>query len=107
MVNEKNTFGLTARDLETITTILNSFSDVREVYIFGSRAKGTDKPGSDIDLAVMNEGVGLNTIMNIKSALTESTLPYNTDVVNYPTLENSDLKEHIDRVGKLIYKKDW
>ncbi len=97
--------GLTKRDIATIQGIFRNHPEVTLVYTFGSRAKGTYKTGSDIDLAVMNSGVSFDAICAIKGELEESSLPYSVDVVNYPELQNEELKEHIDRVGVEFYKR--
>lgn len=60
-------FGLKDRDLKTIFETFDKYEEVKLVHIFGSRAKGTHKKGSDIDLAIMNTGFSDKTIMQIKS----------------------------------------
>ncbi|WP_373496645.1 nucleotidyltransferase domain-containing protein [Aquiflexum sp.] len=98
-------FGLKERDLKTIFEILDKYAEVKLVQIFGSRAKGTHKTGSDIDLAIMNDGVPDSTIMKIKSEFEDSSLPYFVDFVNFPQLKHPGLIEHIERVGKVFYEK--
>lgn len=95
--------GLTPRDVKTIHAIFKKYPAVKLVHIFGSRAKGTYKPGSDIDLAVINTGVNDELISKIKSEFEESSLPYMIDIINYPLLPHKELKEHIERVGTLFY----
>lgn len=103
-VDKANKYGLSARNMKTIQDILNKYPDIETVYIFGSRATGSFKHGSDIDLAVTNEGVDNKTIGRIKGDFEESSLPYRVDIVSYPALSNKDLKDHIDRIGVLFYK---
>ena len=67
---------------------------------------GTHHIGSDIDLAIMNEGVPYGTIRKIISDFEESTLPFFVDVVNYPELKHEELREHINRAGKKIYEQE-
>jgi predicted nucleotidyltransferase len=55
-------YGLTERDTQTLFGIFNKFQEVEDVYLYGSRAKRTHKMGSDIDLAIMNEGVSEKTM---------------------------------------------
>ena len=102
---EKNAFGLTDRDTKTLQDIFNKYPDVENVFIFGSRAKGTYKQGSDIDLAIMNEGVKDTVIGKMKSDFEDSSLPYTVDLVNYHTIKHPELKNHIDRVGVPFYEK--
>ena len=99
-------FGLTDRDMQTLKDIFNNYPSVRTVFIFGSRASGTYKFGSDIDLAVMNEGVQETVIDRIKSDCDESSLPYAVDLINYSTLKHPELKSHIDRVGVPFYQRE-
>lgn len=96
---EKNTFGLTERDMKTLHDIFKKYSEIQTVFVFGSRAKGTYKKGSDIDLAIMDKGVSDRVIRKIRSDFEDSTLPYNVDLINYHTIKNPELKNHIDRVG--------
>lgn len=97
--------GLSERDKNTIFKILSRYPEVTEVYLFGSRAKGTFQKGSDIDLAVMNKGIGNDTIKHLLANFQESSLPYFVDIVDYHSIEKKAFKDHIDKVGKLFYKK--
>ncbi len=103
---EMNKFGLSERDMQTIRNIFKKYPEVELVHIFGSRAKGSYNEGSDIDFAIINEGVKAKTISNLTSAFAESTLPYTVDVIYLPTLKHPDLIDHIKRVGIVFYKKD-
>ncbi len=100
-----SSFGLTIRDMETIVDIFKKHPAVHEVHVFGSRAKGSYQPGSDIDLAIMNEGVNTQELSRMRAAFEDSLLPYFVDLVNFPQLKHAELKEHIQRVGKVIYSK--
>ena len=100
----KYRFGLSEREINTIREIFKKYPDIEAVYIFGSRAKGSFKEGSDIDLAVINEGVDTMTIARIKGEFEESSLPCRVDIVSYPDINHKELIDHIDRVGVLIYE---
>ncbi len=91
--------------METIQNIFAKYLAMQKVVIFGSRAKGTYKYGSDIDLAVINEGVPETIISKINSAFEDSSLPYYVDLVNYSTLTHWELKDHIKRVGVLFFTR--
>lgn len=103
--NQLNEFGLSIRDMDTITGILSNYPEVERVNIFGSRAKGNYKAGSDIDLAIMNEGVSEKMVRKLNADLEESTLPYRVDIVNFPKSAHSDLISHIKRAGVVFYEK--
>jgi len=96
---DRNRFGLTERDMQTLREVFDQFPEVKTVVLFGSRAKGTFTPGSDIDLAIMDRLDREDTIRRIKGDLEDSTLPYFVDIVGYHFLQDAALKEHIDRVG--------
>ena len=97
-------FGLQENDVSTIITILKEYPEVLEAYIFGSRAKGNFKEGSDVDIAVKGKNISFRTISSINSKLNEETpLPYHFDILNYNTLTNFELLNHIDRMGKKFY----
>lgn len=101
---EKNKFGLTERDMATVSDIFRKAPEIKEVWIFGSRAKGNYKTGSDIDLAIINELANAKIISWLSSEISESSLPYKVDMVYLPDLNNKELSEHIKRVGILFYK---
>jgi predicted nucleotidyltransferase len=72
------------------------------VILFGSRAKGTAKESSDIDLAVDGIDDELQ-IENLAMALDDLPLPYKFDVKALSGIKNPKLKEHIERVGITIF----
>jgi len=98
-------YGLSDYDLDSIINILKAHPQIDEAIIFGSRALNTYKKGSDIDIAL--KGQGLEKIASMVSGILneESHLPYFCDVLDYSLIDNEDLKDHIDRVGKSIYKR--
>lgn len=96
-------YGLNKRDMHTILSILSNYDEIKQVLIFGSRAKGNYHTGSDIDMAIIGNCVRYKTLRKIKNDFYDSSLPYNVDIINFETLTNEDLKNHILRVGKSIY----
>lgn len=100
-----NKFGLTERDMNVFQNTFIRYPEVTKVYIFGSRAKGNFKPGSDIDLAVVNEGVSDKTLLQLANDLDESDLPYKVDILYTPDLQHPELKDHIDRAAIIFYEK--
>lgn len=94
--------GLKQRDIETINNIFKKYKEIKTVYLFGSRATGNYKTGSDIDFAVMNK-VDDEIIYKLIDDFEESSLPYFVDVINYCTIDNEYLKANIDKYGILFY----
>lgn len=99
-------YGLLERDIEFILKAFSNYSEIEEVIIFGSRAMGNYKKGSDVDLAIKGKYIDRKVIIRLSDDLNENyPLPYFFDVVNYMDINNVELKQHIDEFGKLIYKK--
>lgn len=96
-------YGLDTKYVEMIRNVFSRHPEVEKVILFGSRAKGSYKPGSDIDMAVIGEGVTKNTLSSLLGEFEDSLLPFFVDIVSYSQITNLELKEHIDRVGKVIY----
>lgn len=100
-------FGLRDSDILDIIQVLEKFPEVELARIFGSRAKGNYRNGSDVDLAVFGNNISFERIIHISSVLNEETMmPYYFDVLDYYSIENADLVRHIDRIGKIIYSKE-
>ncbi|MEG2289364.1 MAG: nucleotidyltransferase domain-containing protein [Clostridium sp.] len=96
-------FGLLERDLKYIKMALSQFEEIDEAIIFGSRAIGNYKKGSDVDMAIVGSKITRKTILRLSDLLNEEyPLPYFFDIIHYETLANDKLKEHIDNEGKKI-----
>ena len=98
--------GLDETDVATLIAILQKHDEVEEACIFGSRAKGNFKHGSDVDVALKGSLVTQDVVTSISYELNEETLmPYRFDVLNFSTISSKELMEHIARVGVTIYKR--
>ncbi len=100
-------FGLKENDILVLNQVLASYPGVTEAYIFGSRAKGNYKNGSDVDIAIKGKNISYDLVLDIATYLNEETLmPYRFDVLDYHSINNKELSEHIDRAGILLYKNN-
>lgn len=98
-------YGLLERDLKCILQAIRNYPEIQEVIIFGSRAMGNFKTGSDVDLALKGK-VDRKTINRLSDDLNEEQpLPHFFRVISYEDISNRELKDHIDTVGKRIYQK--
>lgn len=98
-------FGLTNQDIQYIIDEISNYPQIEEAIIFGSRALNTYQVGSDIDIALKGEEIQ-TIVPRISGILNEeSPLPYFFDILDYNMIDNSDLRDHINRVGQIIYKK--
>jgi len=97
--------GLRQQDIDLVVSVLSTFPSLSEAIVFGSRAKGNYRMGSDVDIALKGENLNLDVINTISFLLNEeTTLPYKFDVLNYHSIKNDELLAHINRVGVSIYK---
>ncbi len=98
--------GISDKSTHLILKALSQYQDIEKAKIFGSRALGTHKNGSDIDLVVYGDGVSQDIINQLSTKLNEELpLPYYFDVVHYEALSHSALKEHIRIYATDIYNK--
>ena len=97
-------YGLPTETIENIQAVLDKYEQVQEAIIYGSRAKGTARQGSDIDLALIGDEINLNILNKISRDLEELPIPYIVDLSIYNRIHDRDLIEHIERVGKVFYK---
>lgn len=99
-------FGLKKGEMEHICSILSKHPEIDEAIVFGSRAIGNFKSGSDFDLALSGHKISLQVILSIYDQLNEiSNLPYHFDIVNYNDISNPALKQHIDEFGVSMWKR--
>lgn len=96
-------FGLSEETRATIRVILDRHPAIDQAIIYGSRAKGNYRPGSDIDLTLLGDGLGFSVISATASELEESDIPYTVDVSAWNRIENPALHEHIERVGQISF----
>jgi len=98
-------FGLTDQTIEALKSVFQQFSEIEKVIIYGSRAKGNYKTGSDIDLTLCGSGIEFSTLLKIETLIDDLLLPYKTDLSIYHKIESNDLRKHIDSLGVVIYSK--
>jgi predicted nucleotidyltransferase len=96
-------FGLKSKTISKINAIFAKYPQVEEVLLYGSRAKGNFKNGSDIDLAIKGKKLTLAIINKINHEIDNLLLPYSFDVSIIGQINNSDLIDHIKRMGKRFY----
>ncbi|PCJ16489.1 MAG: hypothetical protein COB02_16010 [Candidatus Cloacimonadota bacterium] len=101
-------YGLKSEIIENICKLFSQFLEIDKVILYGSRAKGNYKVGSDIDLSFYcspHPRNSLDFIIKLSLSLDDLNLAYSFDLSLFENIENEDLKGHINRVGKLFYQK--
>jgi predicted nucleotidyltransferase len=99
-------FGLSDETLETLNKIFRTYESLQKVILYGSRAMGNYRTGSDIDITLISgEDFSFSDLLRLKGELEDSNLPYFVDVSIFSKLNNNNFIEHINRVGKTLYEK--
>jgi len=93
-------YGLKKETIEKINAVFKRYAKVENVLIYGSRAMGNYKRGSDIDLTIKGRDLDMETLNRISSELDELLLPYTIDLSLFRQIDNNNLIDHIQRVGK-------
>jgi predicted nucleotidyltransferase len=75
------------------------------VYLFGSRARGTHRAGSDIDLAIVGANLTFDHQLNLATALENLEFLETFDVVLLDDALTPALKQRIEKEGVEIWKK--
>lgn len=94
-------FGLSENTIKILKDFFNKFPEIKMVKVYGSRAIGNYRNGSDIDFALFGE-LNKDLIKKITSEIDELNTPYMFDITDYSTIQNKELKEHIDKAGKVF-----
>ncbi len=68
-----------------------------------SRAKGTFKKGSDIDLVLKGKNLDISLVNKINLEIDDFLLPYSFDISILDQINNSELIDHIKRNGIIFY----
>lgn len=98
-------FGLKDETVEKIRAVLAGFPEVEKAVLYGSRAKGNFKTGSDIDLTLEGPGLTRKTLSRIEDMIDDLLLPYSFDISIFTMISDPDVIEHIRRVGVVFYEK--
>ena len=99
-------YGLKDSTIEKIQSVLSHYPQVEKAILYGSRAMGNYKNGSDIDLTLCGEGLTLKTQFRIDDELDDLLLPYMFDLSILDDIKDPDLLDHIQRVGQTFYARD-
>jgi predicted nucleotidyltransferase len=97
--------GLSDATVEKIQAVLAGFPQVEKALLYGSRAKGSFKPGSDIDLTLIGPELSFSLLAQIDAALDDLLLPYMIDLSNLASIEDGTLLDHIQLLGVVLYQR--
>jgi len=98
-------FGLDKQCWDIMQTQFLQMTSIEEVILFGSRAMGNWKPGSDIDLAIKGTAFTHDDLLSLSCYLNEEApIPWKLDIVVYSEINSEELLNHIETLGVTIYR---
>jgi len=106
MLADSSTTGLSDVQISRIRSVIESYPGIRQAVLFGSRAMGSHRYGSDIDIALDADDLTIEDLLKLNSLIDDLNLPFKVDLVHIQRIDNADLIDHIHRVGKVLYCRD-
>jgi predicted nucleotidyltransferase len=99
-------YGLPDAAIQKICAVLGRYPQVKRAILYGSRAKGSHKNGSDIDLTLRGGAdLTLPVLYKIVDELDDLLLPYTIDLSIFNDIGDPDVIAHIQRVGVTFYER--
>ena len=99
-------YGLTSQELDSILNVFEKTPNVEKAVLFGSRAKGNFRLGSDVDIAVLGKDLNFEEFLTLIINLEELDLLQVIDLIKYESIEDNKVIEHIKRFGKVLYERE-
>lgn len=97
------TYGLPDETIAKLRGVFNQYPAIHRVLLYGSRAKGNYRPGSDIDLSIQAPTLDLADLLAIENRIDELLLPWTVDLSLLHRIDNPELIDHIRRIGIPLY----
>ena len=98
-------YGLSDRTLQKIREVFSHYPQIEKAILYGSRATGTYRNGSDIDLTLCGSELTHSLLSRLDTELDDLLLPYTIDLCIFDRIRNPQMVEQIKRVGVNFYKK--
>lgn len=97
--------GLKREIIDQIQNCLSRFPEIDKAVLYGSRAMGNFRQGSDIDLSLLGKKIEGSVISSLDDAVDDLMLPYSFDISIYSQIDDAHFKDHIDRVGMIFFEQ--
>ena len=102
-MKNKALFGLPEDAITKIQSVFAKYKAVKKVTLYGSRAKGNYRVGSDIDLCIEEEMLSLTQFLKIVNDLDDLFLPWKIDLSLKYKIDNPAFLQHLRDNGILFY----
>ncbi len=100
-------YGLKDETIQKIKEAIDTVSPIQKVILYGSRAMGNYRNGSDVDFTLIGNNLDLNnSVYPLMEELEELFLPYTFDISIFSFLSNQEFIDHINRVGIVFYERE-
>lgn len=96
-------YGLSVQVIDQLRAVFSRYPDIKLVYLFGSRAAGNFRDGSDIDLAVLAPAMTESAFTALWNEVDSLPLVFKVDCIHFEQLENAALKQKILDSGVKFY----
>lgn len=94
--------GLSQNILDQLGSVFKKYPQIKEIWLYGSRAVGRFKPESDIDLAI-HFSTHPGRLAPLRWDLEGLNIINKIDLVDYDEITDADLKNEIKRHHTVIY----
>ena len=98
-------YGMTDEELDLLCSLFARQREIERVILFGSRARGTHKSFSDVDITLLGVGLSRSHLNRLMADIDESSLPYSFDISLYAKLTNPELIEQIEKTGVILFQR--
>lgn len=106
MKSQHNDIGLSANTIAHIQQVFINHPHIEKAILYGSRAMGNYRHGSDIDLTLLGNKLTQTELYDINKELDDLPIAYTIDISLFDSIENNELKAHIKRVGNVFFEKE-
>ena len=96
-------YGLSDKTIQAIRGVFEQHPQVQKVILYGSRARGDFRNGSDIDLALLGEDFDLSVQFRIANEQDDLLLPYMIDLILLEQVNDPDLRERVEEEGVVFW----
>lgn len=97
-------YGIKEEYWNKLESVFRNHKNIEKVILYGSRAKETNRPYSDVDIILVGENIENREFCNILNEIDDLLLPFIFDIsVNY-TISNVNLIDSINKTGVIVYE---
>lgn len=101
-------FGLKEDVISRICSVFAEYPEVEKAVLYGSRAKGNFRNGSDIDLTLVGkDNLTLQKLYKIMEDIDDLFLPYSFDLSIFHQISDPEVVDHINRIGIVFYERKF